>query len=275
MKIDIFVCTHNRHKELVECLKSIKKLKSEFSLFVIDSSDKKLSKSYQKLVDKYIYDKSLKPLSKKRNLAIESSTSEFIAFTDDDCIVDKGWIVELLKGFKDKKIACVTGLTLPFKGYESTNYEKRYSFGKIGKKEKVIEKKLINNLWRIGHGNNMAFRKEVFKKIGLFDEALGVGSEGLAGEDTDMFYRIIKNGYKIVYNPNAIIYHKHLVKDEELPKIAYRNGFAIKKIVMKHKNTETFILYLAILLKYSIKFLFGFKKVEKSTIEGLLGIKKF
>jgi len=47
----------------------------------------------------------------------------------------------------------------------------------------------------------MAFKKEIIKKVGFFDEKF------YYGEDTDFTWRATDLGYKIRYNKNAIIYH--------------------------------------------------------------------
>jgi len=271
---DVFVCTHNRPKELLGVIKSLKEARGNFNIFVIDSSDNPLKKQ-QTIGCKYLYKKGMKPLSEKRNLAIKISKAKYIAFTDDDCIVDKNWVVELLGGFQESgKIACCTGLTLPYKNYINSEYEKRYSFSKIGKEKKLIKKKLFVNLWRLGHGNNMILRRDIFSKIGLYDVNLGVGTQGLAGEDTDMFYRILKAGYYLFYDPGAIVYHKHLIKDSEIEKTAYRNGFGTRKVLLKNMDFNCLVLYILIFLKYSLRFIIKPNKVEKGTLKGLLGMQK-
>ena len=54
------------------------------------------------------------------------------------------------------------------------------------------------------HGCNMSFRKEAILKAGGFDECFG-GSTHL--EETDLCMRIIKEGYKIVFDPQAELIH--------------------------------------------------------------------
>ena len=270
--IDVFICTHERHKELPVILNSLIKVKEpKIKTWVIDSSEKSYTKrkGYE-----YIHKPDMKALSKKRNLAIKISKADYVAFTDDDCIADKNWIKEMIKGFEIEKVVCCTGLTLACESSKNSEYEKRYGFSKIGNKEKIISKKFIQNLWRIGHGNNMVFKKEIFSEIGLFDEKLGVGSEGLAGEDTDMFYRILKKGYKVYYNPKAIVYHKHLIKDSDLSKVAYRNGYSTRKQFIKNFDFN-FLINVIILLSRAFFGLFTRdKKSKKAYLRGILGFKQ-
>jgi len=164
-------------------------------------------------------------------------------------------------------------LTLAYESRKDSEFEKRFSFSKIGDEEKIIQKKMFLNLFRIGHGNNMIFRRDIFDKVGLFDESLGVGTKGLAGEDLDIFFRILKRGYKIKYNPKAIIYHDHLIKDEEVEKIAYRNAYSSKNLFLGKPNFNYLLFYLLLLSKYSIKFLLNRDKVEKQRMRGFLGLK--
>jgi len=278
LNILVAVCTHNRKKYLLEAVKSFKVIKQpKFKLAVIDSSDEGLSKKEQGGIDIYIYCRGKKALSIKRNLAIKKIKSDIVVFTDDDCIATASWLAELTRFFADKGIACVTGRTIPFKGYEGSEYEKKFSFDKLGKRGRIIKKHLgLQNLWRFGHGNNMAFRTNILEAVGLFDINLGVGSRGLRAEDVDMFYRVYKKGYSIIYNPNAVILHKHLVKREGMEKAAYENGYASKLVLFKNLDLNTRILYFGGIIKLSLKLLLskGFeRRVNLSVLRGWLGLK--
>ena len=55
----------------------------------------------------------------------------------------------------------------------------------------------------------MAYRKSVFDQIGFFDPALDVGTVTNGGGDLEMFFRVLKHGYTLVYEPKAIIRHRH------------------------------------------------------------------
>jgi hypothetical protein len=65
--------------------------------------------------------------------------------------------------------------------------------------------------WRLGATANAAFRAAIFThpQIGLMDEALGPGMPTGCGEDTYLFYKILKAGYTLVYEPAAYVWHKH------------------------------------------------------------------
>jgi hypothetical protein len=60
-----------------------------------------------------------------------------------------------------------------------------------------------------GTGANMAFRRSLFARIGVFDPALDVGTPTRGGGDLDMFFRVLKEGHVLVYEPRALVRHRH------------------------------------------------------------------
>jgi GT2 family glycosyltransferase len=66
--------------------------------------------------------------------------------------------------------------------------------------------------WPVGGGNNFAVRVEWFSRIGGCDERLGPGSPGEGGVDMDLFYRLLRAGALIRYEPDALVYHERQTK---------------------------------------------------------------
>ena len=69
-----------------------------------------------------------------------------------------------------------------------------------------------------GTGCNSAFRRSVFKTVGLFDPRLDMGTPVPGGGDHDMFTRIIRAGHTLRYEPNAVVYHDHIDNLAVLPR---------------------------------------------------------
>ncbi len=70
-------------------------------------------------------------------------------------------------------------------------------------------------VWRIGAGANMAFRRSVFERVGLFDERLGAGASGCS-EDSELWYRLIAAGGACLFEPRAVVVHHHREQWPEL-----------------------------------------------------------
>ena len=70
-------------------------------------------------------------------------------------------------------------------------------------------------------GANMAFRREVFEKVGCFNPKLGrIGSKLLGGEETDLFRRLTEAGLSGRYQPRAVV--NHVLEPERLCKAYFR-----------------------------------------------------
>ncbi len=120
---------------------------------------------------------------KKRNFGIKKAGAEIVAFTDDDCIPDKNWLDELLKEFKDKKLAGVEGLTY--------NDNKRLFFHAT---ENLEGGKFP--------ACNYAFRKKWLEKVKGFDEEYN-----FFREDTDLAFKVLNAGGKVKFSDKARVFH--------------------------------------------------------------------
>ena len=70
----------------------------------------------------------------------------------------------------------------------------------------------------------MAFRRCLFQKIGTFDPALDVGTPTRGGGDLEMYFRVFKTGHTLVYEPAAIVRHRHRVSYGALYSQIRNNG---------------------------------------------------
>ena len=128
-------------------------------------------------------------LSAARNAGIRAATSAVIAFTDDDTVPDVGWAARILEPFSDRRgdgrhrigasrssstrrprspsrgrwAASITGIGACH--FDGRFLDEGFWWGSA--------------VWHVGAGANMAFRRESFATLGLFDERLGAGRLGL------------------------------------------------------------------------------------------------
>jgi GT2 family glycosyltransferase len=143
-------------------------------------------------------------LSASRNAAIERAAFPIIAFTDDDCIPDRGWVAAINRALVEApEIDAVTGRVLPFGPETPDTYP-------VSSRESTQRKDYHGKSipWLVGTGGNFAFRRSWQERIGKFDEQLGAGSSGRACEDGDFIYRMLRAGAYIRYEPEAVIFHR-------------------------------------------------------------------
>ena len=70
----------------------------------------------------------------------------------------------------------------------------------------------------------MAYRHSLFARIGGFDPALDVGTVTNGGGDLEMFFRVLKEGYTLVYEPAALVRHRHRRDYAQLREQITNNG---------------------------------------------------
>ncbi len=214
--ISICINTKNRPQQLLSCLDSINQNKySDFEIIIIDQGQS-ISRDIPEILSnekiKYFINKHIS-VGAAKNLAISKARGDIIAFTDDDCLVEKNWLEKINLSFKkNKDIIGLFGQVIP---YSSDNNTGKICPSNFTKKQKRLITKPCLHWKNVGLGNNMAFGKEVFKKSGGFKKWLGPGSIAGAAEDGELTLRILSKGYKILYEPEAIVYHNRwLTKDE-------------------------------------------------------------
>jgi len=155
-----------------------------------------------------------------RNRGVAETSTDIIAFTDDDVEVDELWLRWMIEPFlRDERVHVVTGLVLPasYDTPEQQQFEEYAGFGK-GFRRRVYDmdehrprKQMLYPYWGapFGSGNSMAFRRDALLAIGGFDPALGAGSPALAGGDIEAFTQILLHRGRLVYEPRAVVWHDH------------------------------------------------------------------
>jgi O-antigen biosynthesis protein len=242
--VTVAVCSRNRTHELALCLEALRQIDyPHLELMVVDNAPK--DDATQRLVQRHYpevrYICEAHPgLDWARNRAIEAARGEFIAFTDDDVIADSGWVKALATVFiENPKVAAVTGLVLPYEleteaqalfeqyGGFGRGFERKYYSGKPQNKWEY------HGAGKFGTGANMAYRRQLFDLIGYFDPALDVGTVTNGGGDLEMFFRILKEGYCLVYEPSAIVFHRHRREYTQLRTQLANNGIGLYSYMVR------------------------------------------
>jgi GT2 family glycosyltransferase len=211
----VAVCTRERPDDLVVALQAISALQpAPVDILVIDNNP--VTSRTQEVVAKFPnvrYVREDRPgLDAARNRALLEATTPVVAFSDDDAAPEPEWLGHLLQPFEDPQVLCTSGLTLALElETPAQEWFERYSpFGRgfdrtvfDGIQHDPLEVSLI------GAGANMALRRSVVDRVGQFDEALDAGTATRSGGDHEMFGRILAAGYRIVYEPRAVSWHRH------------------------------------------------------------------
>ena len=221
--ISVVICTRDRPDQLVTCLRHLdQQMYPHFEVVVVENvpTGDTVRTLVQARQGRMPYRYVVEPrsgLSWARNTGVAAASGEIIAFLDDDDEPDNHWLAGLANGFaRSTDIGCVTGLVVPARldtpaqelfeqlgGHSQGRGFELATFSRHGPQDPLFP------LPPFGVGANMAFRREVLACIGGFDVALGAGTPSLAGAETLAFTLTLLAGYRIAYEPAALMRHHH------------------------------------------------------------------
>jgi GT2 family glycosyltransferase len=239
--VTVAVCTRDRTSDLALCLDALCQLDyPSLDILVVDNAP--TSDATEKLVETYPnvrYVCEPRPgLDWARNRAIIEAKAEIVAYTDDDVVVDSEWVKALAKVFAENpEVMAVTGLVVPYEleteaqvlfemyGGFGRGFERKWYYPNPQSTKQAVSRYACAG--QFGTGANMAYRRCLFDQIGLFDPALDVGTVTNGGGDLEMFFRLLQEGYPLVYEPSAMVRHRHRRDRAKLKSQIANNGIGL------------------------------------------------
>jgi glycosyltransferase involved in cell wall biosynthesis len=246
--ISVIVCTRDRPQLLRTCLDALMRLQyPQFEVIVVDNAPSSDQSRGVVLETPFCYIREDRAgLDWARNRGLETAANDVVAYTDDDARPDPGWLWGLARGFARREVMCVTGLVLPAE--LETRAQRLYETYGTGMSRGFDARRFVpaNLSWRdlievqrIGVGANMAFRREMLHRLGGFDTALDAGTPAGGAGDLDMFHRVLAVGSEIVYEPSALVLHRHRDNMDALRQQLYDNGKSYGVYLLKVWRTRT------------------------------------
>jgi GT2 family glycosyltransferase len=245
VSMDVVVCTRDRPDQLARCLAQLVLVaEPDVGIIVVDNAP--ADDAVRDVVAKAARERTgvrriVEPrpgLSRARNAGLRASHADVIAFTDDDTVVDGGWTPRLRAAFSyATEVGVVTGMVAPAEiaGRSQALFEKKVKWSERLDMEIYAMAERDKYSWafpyaagNFGTGANFAVSREIALALGGFDEALGAGTRSGSGEDFKMFIQVVRAGYRLVYEPGAIVWHIHRSNEAELRRqvVGYGSGMA-------------------------------------------------
>jgi GT2 family glycosyltransferase len=218
--VSLVICTRDRPDDLQACLTSLRDLQRRPQQIIVVDNNPQTDATRQLVEAEEGIEYVLEPqpgLSRARNAGIAHSRGDIIVFTDDDVIVHPAWLDGVLQAFEQPDVMAVTGPVLPaeLKTEAQVLFQQSQLNCGWGYRPQLFGANFFTHtqrngapVWRIGAGANMAFRRELFDKVGVFDERLGAGTSGCS-EDSEMWYRVLAGGWTCRYHPAGAVFHVH------------------------------------------------------------------
>ena len=217
MTISFIICTYNRDKYIYECLRRLAENTRQEGweiVLVNNNSTDNTAAECERFVNDYhpanyrSFLEACQGLSHARNRGIREAQGEWLVFLDDDAMVEKDYIAKLQVHLTQHPEAGAFGGQIePFFEEGEPDWYSKWSMGFVSAIDRGAQVHVFPDN-RFPIGANMGIRREVIEQVGMFDTALGrTANNLLAGEEKDLFSRIRKAGYKILYFPDIPVRH--------------------------------------------------------------------
>ena len=226
-----------KFKDVSYCLYKIreiyKNVKIIISLNKINKKDIPKDKNLEIIISKF------KAIGKKRNIAVNKSTTKYLAFIDSDAYPKKKWLESTFNNLTKKNIGIISGPNID--PLNQNNSQK--IIGQIKKsflitmrpnlqKKKNNKKQIVSFMPSV----NWILKKEIFNSVKQMD------NEMLRNEDFDFVHKMKEKKLKTLYLPDCVVYHdnntiKHFVKKR------FMYGYYMWPVLTK-LNFQNFYFYL-------------------------------
>lgn len=222
--ISVIISTRNREQFIGNTLHSLERQtfdKSKFEVIVINDgsidSTEHILIEFKKTtsINLFFLTHENRGVSYSRNIGLEHAKGEFIAFTDDDCIVPEDWLQRMYErlALSPEQVAGVGGPLECFTSHPDTfisrfiSYVDDFNFipvlGKILIGHVHVSKLVGNEAIPYLRTSNAMFRKRCLQEVGGFDPNFRCPG----GEDPDLCYRLLNMHYGFIFDRDIVVLH--------------------------------------------------------------------
>jgi GT2 family glycosyltransferase len=246
-KVSLIMSTRDRAQFLPPCLESLEAIHSHcpWQLVIVDNGSKDDTWSVlQAFASRTHLDIKLlqewRPgLSFARNAGVRAASAAILAFTDDDCYPQPDFIDAVARVFAESDVGFMGGRILLHDPDDAP-------VSITTRTERVIfPAEAFINTGDV-QGACMAFRRDVFQQVGLFDTAFGAGGPLKGAEDCEMVVRACFAGWNGGFFPEAVIRHHHRRRQGGAARITwsydYSRGAFFAKLLFKHPRFRRRVL---------------------------------
>jgi len=224
--VSVIVPVYNSEKTIRRCLDSLlnQKYEGEYEVIIVDDGSKDATAS---IVAQYKNVKLFRQANTgpagARNKGASEAKGDIILFTDSDCEVSPNWINEMVMPIRENQD--IVGVKGTYKTKQKEFISRFVQMEYEDKYDKMKKERYIDFIDTYSAG----FKKDVFWAAGGYDLSFPVA----CAEDVDLSYRLANQGYKMVFNPAASVFHTHPDKLQNYLNKKYKFAYWRVKAVEK------------------------------------------
>ena len=218
MDASIIVCTYNRAESLRDTLRALRAQEvsagRQWEVIVVDNNSTDATRAVVEEAQRdwpflrYEFEVQ-QGLSHARNHGIACAHGEVLLFTDDDVLPEPDWLETTWVGLATYQADACGGYIAPIWETTTPAWLTERFYGFLAVRTDRSDDYMITEPSQAPFGANMAFRKEVFDRVGGFDIRRGRQGNVLAGgEDIELFERILSAGSRAVFLGQSRVHHK-------------------------------------------------------------------
>ena len=217
MKASIIVPAYNAAQTLEECLEALLEQsvpQDEYEVILVDDGSTDGTATLAQSYGVRVLTRQHRGPAAARNAGVDEAKDEIILFTDADCAPTRKWIEEMTRPFADPEVVGVKGTYLTRQRelvarFVQIEYEDRY--------HRTAQQDHIDFIDTYSAG----YRRDIFLANGGFDTTFPTASV----EDQELSFRLARKGYKMVFAPEAQVYHRHDVSLIEYARRKFNIGY--------------------------------------------------
>jgi glycosyltransferase involved in cell wall biosynthesis len=197
--ISIIIPAYNAAQTLPACLEALKKqTQPPDEIIVVDDGSQDQTAQVARAHGAHLLEQPHQGPAAARNLGIDLASGNIVLFTDADCEPEPTWVTEMMRPFADPRVVGVKG------SYRTHQQERVARLAQCEFEERYDRLERLATIDFID-SYSAAFRLAVLREMGGFDPAFPQANN----EDVDLSYRLARAGCRLMFNRQAVVYHRH------------------------------------------------------------------
>lgn len=199
--ISVIIPVYNGEKILARCLTSLQSQtipRDKYEIIVVDDGSKDGTRKVAEGFNVNVISQKNQGPAAARNIGVKTANGNIALFIDADCAAAPNWIEEMTKPFSNPDIVGVKGT---YKTAQKSLIARLVQIEYEEKYERMKRFPYIDFIDTYAAG----FRKDIFQKYGGFNTSFPTATV----EDQEFSFRLAKDGHKMLFQPDAFVYHLH------------------------------------------------------------------